>query len=105
VLPETIAAYLTAENAKDADAQSLLFTEDASVHDENADYRGREAIRAWKKTAQAKYQYETEVLDSSSSGDTTTVRTRLSGNFPGSTVELELTFTLSNGKIAALVID
>ena len=104
-LPEPVAAYLAAETAKEADAQSLLFTEDSSVHDENNDYRGRDAIRAWKKAAQAKYQYETEVLDASSSGDTTTVHARLSGNFPGSPVEVELTFRIANDKIASLVID
>lgn len=96
---------MAAETAKDADAQSLLFTEDARVHDENNDYRGRDAIRAWKKAAQAKYRYETETLDASSSGDTTTVHVRLSGNFPGSPVEVEFVFTLSGDKIASLVID
>lgn len=83
----------------------MLFTQDASVHDENSDYRGRDAIRAWKKAAQAKYQYETEALDASSSGDTTTVHVRLSGNFPGSPVEVDFIFTLSGDKIASLVID
>jgi hypothetical protein len=39
-----------------------------------------------------------------SSGETTTVRALLSGNFPGSPVEVDLTSTLSNDKIAALVI-
>jgi len=32
--PEPIAAYLAAEEAKDADALSCCFTEDGTVHDE-----------------------------------------------------------------------
>src|SRR5258708_12882737 len=43
--PEQIAAYLAAEEAKDADALSRCFTEDGTVHDEGRDYRGLEAIR------------------------------------------------------------
>src|SRR6266436_3733501 len=47
--PEPIAAYLAAEEAKDADAVSRCFTEDGTVHDEGRDYRGRDAIRQWKQ--------------------------------------------------------
>jgi len=46
---EPIAAYLAAEEAKDADAVSRCFTEDGTVHDEGRDYRGRDAIRQWKQ--------------------------------------------------------
>jgi len=49
--PEPIAAYLAAEEAKDADALSRCFTEDGTVHDEGRDYRGRDAIRQWKQAA------------------------------------------------------
>jgi len=47
--PEPIAAYLAAEEAKDADALSRCFTEDGTVHDEGRDYRGRDSIRQWKQ--------------------------------------------------------
>ena len=43
-VPEPVAAYLAAEEAKDADALSSCFTDDGIVHDEGQDYRGREAI-------------------------------------------------------------
>ena len=46
--PEPIAAYLAAEEAKDADALSRCFVEDGTVHDEGREYRGRDAIRQWK---------------------------------------------------------
>jgi len=38
-VPEPVAAYLAAEEAKDADALSRCFTEDGTVHDEGRDYR------------------------------------------------------------------
>ncbi len=53
--PEPIAAYLAAEEAKDADALSCCFTEDGTVRDEGRDYRGRDAIRQWKQVADEKY--------------------------------------------------
>ena len=44
-----VAAYLAAETAKDADAISRCFTEDAIVRDDGLDYRGRDAIRHGKR--------------------------------------------------------
>jgi hypothetical protein len=44
-VPEPVAAYLAAEEAKDADALSRCFIEDGTVDDEGQDYRGRIAIR------------------------------------------------------------
>jgi ketosteroid isomerase-like protein len=41
-VPEPVAEYLAAEEAKDADALSRCFTEDGTVHDEGQDYLGRE---------------------------------------------------------------
>src|SRR5436309_15547914 len=55
-VPEPVAEYLAAEEAKDADALSRCFTEDGSVHDEGQDYHGRDSIRQWKQVADAKYR-------------------------------------------------
>jgi hypothetical protein len=104
-LPKAIAEYLATEKAKDPTTQSMCFANDAVVHDEGRDYRGRDAIRAWKQDAQAKYQYEMEPLNASTRENNVVLRARLSGNFPGSPVELDYTFTLANDKIASLVID
>ena len=40
-VPDPVAAYLAAEEAKDADSLSRCFTEDGIVHDEGREYRGR----------------------------------------------------------------
>jgi hypothetical protein len=103
-LPRPVATYLAAEKAKDTDMLVLCFADDALVHDEDRDYRGLDAIRAWKQEAEVKYQYVMEPLDASVSGNTVKLRARLTGNFPGSPIELDHTFTLANDKIISLEI-
>lgn len=45
-----------------------------------------------------------DLLDASVSEKTVKLRSRLTGDFPGSPVELDYTFTLANDKITSLVI-
>src|SRR5882724_11623899 len=102
--PEPVAAYLAAEEAKDADALSCCFTEDGIVHDEGRDYHGRDSIRQWKQEVGTKYRYVLQMVNAQTHGDKVTVRARLTGEFPGSPVELDHIFKLSNNKIASLEI-
>ena len=81
------------------------FASDARVHDENHDYHGLDAIKTWQQEAQKKYQYVAEPLEASAHEQTVKLRARLTGNFPGSPVELDYTFTLANDKIIALEIE
>jgi ketosteroid isomerase-like protein len=103
-MPEPVAAYLAAEQAKDADALSRCFTEDGNVNDEGQDYHGRESIRQWKQATDARYRYVLQTVSVQTFGDLVTVGTRLAGKFPGSPVELDHIFKLSGGKIASLEI-
>ena len=103
-VPQPVAAYLAAEKAKDAATLALCFAEDAIVHDEGREYRGRDAIRQWKKEADTKYQYVLEPLDTSVGGDVVRVRARLTGNFLGSPIELDHIFKIAHDKIASLEI-
>jgi ketosteroid isomerase-like protein len=103
-LPKPIVEYLSAEKSHDAAAQSRCFTDDAVVNDEGHDYSGRDAIRAWKEDVRAKYHYELEPIDASINGNIVTVVARLRGEFPGSPVDVDHTFTLENDKIASLVV-
>ena len=104
ILPEPVINYLAAVKAKDTGMLALCFTDDALVHDEGRDYRGLDAIRAWNKETQTKYKYVIEPLDASMSGDTVKLRARLTGDFPGSPVDLDFTFMLANDKITSLEI-
>ena len=103
-VPKPVADYLAAEAAKDAIAISHCFTDDGSVRDEGHEYRGRDAIQRWKAAADAKYSYVLVPLGVHSDGNKVTVRARLTGDFPGSPVELDHVFTLSNDEIASLEI-
>src|SRR6266852_8655618 len=83
---------------------SRCFTEDGTIHDEGRDYRGRDAIRQWKQAADQKYRYVLQMVNAQTHGNDVTVRARLTGEFPGSPVELDHIFKLSNNKIASLEI-
>jgi hypothetical protein len=69
----------SAVEGKDTDKIALCFADDALVHDEGRDYRGRAAIKAWKKDTQTKSEYVMELLDASESGKTVKLRARLTG--------------------------
>jgi len=103
-VPEPVAAYLAAEEAKDADALSRCFTEDGTVHNKGQDYHGRGSIRQWKQAADTKYRYVFQTINVQTFGDLLTVRARLTGEFTGSPVELDHIFKLSGDKIASLEI-
>ena len=103
-LPQPVINYLAAVEAKDTDMLALCFADDALVHDEGRDYRGLDAIRSWKQETQTKYKYRVEPLDASVSGTTVKLRARLTGDFPGSPVDLDYRFTLANNKITSLEI-
>jgi hypothetical protein len=103
-LPAPVLTYLAAEKTKNPEMLAFCFADDALVHDEGQDHRGIDAIKAWKKAADAKYTYVLEPLNASVTEKSVVVRARLTGNFPGSPVELDHTFTLANGKITSLEI-
>lgn len=103
-LPKPVATYLAAVKAKDAEMFALCFADDARVRDEGRDYRGIDAIRSWMRETETKYKYAIEPLAGSVSGKTVKLHARLTGDFPGSPVELDYTFTLANDKITSLEI-
>ena len=103
-LPKPVATYLAAVKARDADMLALCFADDAVVHDENCDHRGLDAIKSWKRETDAKYRYIAEPLDASVDGNIVRLHVRLTGDFPGSPVELDYTFTLANDRIISLEI-
>ncbi len=103
-LPPPVAAYMAAEAAKDSAALARLFGPDAIVRDERREHRGAAAIEAWHREANAAARYAVEPLDASVDGSNVVVRTRVSGDFPGSPAELHNHFTLEGDRIALLEI-
>jgi hypothetical protein len=102
-LPQPVAAYLAAD-MKDGQTVAQCFTETAVVKDEGHTYRGRAAIKQWKDDASAKYRYTSEPLACEQKDGNTTVTIRLTGNFPGSPVDLRFFFGLDGDKIASMEI-
>ena len=102
-LPNPIAAYFIADKG-DSEAVTQCFTENAVVKDEGHTYHGRAAIKQWKAEASAKYQYMNEPFACDQMDGTFVVTSRLTGNFPGSPVNLRFFFGLEGDKIASLEI-
>src|SRR5258706_8114367 len=62
-LPAPVLTYLAAEKSKNPEMFTFCFAADALVHDEGKDHHGLDAIKSWKRNADAKYRYVVEPLD------------------------------------------
>jgi hypothetical protein len=98
-----IAEYFAADIV-DGNALAQCFTEDAIVTDESQSHQGRDAIRDWKTAASAEYNYVSEPILVDEVGDRTVVTCHVSGDFPGSPVDLRYEFEIAGDKIASLTI-
>jgi hypothetical protein len=103
-LPAPIATYLAAENEGHTEIAAQCFAENAVVRDEGQTIEGLAAIKEWKAETRRKYQHTIEPLASAQKDGKTIVTNRLTGNFPGSPIELEFVFTLDGDKIVSLEI-
>jgi hypothetical protein len=102
-LPKPIATYFAADT-NDSETLSQCFTENAVVKDEGHTHKGRAAIKKWKADVSAKYGYTSEPFACEQKDGKTLVTSRLTGNFPGSPVDLRFFFALEGDKIASLEI-
>ena len=102
-LPDPIANYFAADR-RDADAVARCFTPRAVVKDEGRTYTGRDAIKAWKAEVSSKFTYTSEPLSLEREDGAHVVTSRISGDFPGSPVDLQFRFGLESGLIASLEI-
>jgi ketosteroid isomerase-like protein len=105
-LPElapAIAAYLEAANTRDTLTVAQWFAEDANVFDDGGHLVGTAAIARWMQDTAHRYQPRVEVLNVQHRTGKILVRNVVSGNFPGSPLELRYTFRLNEqGKISRL---
>ena len=103
-LPKPIASCFAAEKAEDARALARCFTGDGVVRDEGGRFTGRAAIARWNADARAKYHHTVAPLSVSERDGAIAILARVSGDFPGSPVELQHAFTLDGDQIASLEI-
>lgn len=102
-LPEPVAAYFEADR-HGAESVARCFTCNGWVADEGRTHVGPGAIEAWKTAAAGKYAYTAEPIALAQHGRKYVVTSRVTGDFPGSPVDLRYTFTLERGKVASLEI-
>lgn len=103
-LPNPIAGYFAADNETDPDAVARHFTPEAIVRDEGHSHQGREAIRRWKSESASRYTYTAEPVVAVQDAQETVVTAHLTGDFPGSPVDLRYRFTLEGELISGLEI-
>ena len=105
-LPAVVTAFLTAQEAREADVALDLLAANAVVTDDGKTYQGADEIRAWLVGAASEYTYTTSVtgvaIVDSRHYD---VLHHLEGDFPGGVVDLHYRFTLDGGSISRLVIE
>lgn len=103
-LPDPITTYFQVSNGAEISVLAQCFTENAVVNDEGHTYQGHEAIQAWQQEARRKYACSVEPLDFTKQDSSVKVCARVTGNFPGSPVQLEHLFRLVDGRIEFLEI-
>lgn len=102
--PDIITRYFHAANAGLIDAARDCFSPAAVVEDDGGRHSGSEEIRGWIDETTRKYQPQVEVLRAEEIGGAVVVTGRVSGDFPGSPVELDFQFTLDGETISNLSI-
>ncbi len=102
-LPKPIGNYFAAD-AADWSAVAKCFTADAVVIDEKHSHQGREAIARWKNQSSAKYRYVSVPVAIEEQAERIIVTAHLTGDFPGSPVDLRYAFTLAQDEISRLEI-
>jgi ketosteroid isomerase-like protein len=103
-VPKAIAEYFQAANGDDPDRVAACFAEDAVVKDERRGTSGRAAIRAWAEETQRKYRYHAEIKNVEKQAVRYVVTAHLTGDFPGSPIDLNYRFKLNGAEIVSLEI-
>lgn len=103
-LPKPIALYVSAENSGNTKLFDECFAEDAVVRDESETHKGLAAIKEWKAETKRKYQHTVDPLRIAEQNGKFVLTNRLTGNFPGSPIELDFVFTIQDDEIVSLEI-
>ncbi len=103
-LPPPVAAYFSVDANGAPEAFVQLFAEQAVVVDERQTYTGRGQIREWKQGTASQYTYTAEPFAIQGDAQQATVTARLTGNFPGSPVDLRYRFAIQGDLITVLEI-
>ena len=102
-LPAPIAAYFAADT-RGPDDVARCFTPRGVVKDKRQTHVGRDAIKAWKVESSTLYTYTNDPFSLQLIDGAHVVYSHTAGTFPGSPIDLKLSFRLEHGLIASLAI-
>lgn len=103
-MPPVITAYFQAANSHDSDGAARCFASNGIVKDEGERHEGHAAIKAWKEKVSEKYNATMVPTAIEPDGTHYKVTANVSGNFPGSPLNMAFSFTLSGDHITLLEI-
>ncbi len=103
-LPAPITGYFAAANSGDDARVASYFADDAVVRDERRTIHGPNEVQIWAEETRRKYRYQAEVVSAEEFAGKIVVTAHLTGDFPGSPIDLRYRFKLAGSKIAALEI-
>lgn len=101
-LPTIIKQLIKAQDDFDSENYARCFTENAIVIDEGKIYTGRNEIKEWIDHANKTYRVIMKPLSFSS--ELNVLSAEISGNFPGSPLEIKYHYTFKNDLIHSLKI-
>jgi SnoaL-like domain len=103
-LPAPIDLYFASENTRDPSAIERCFAAGAVVRDEGKTTTGVAAIKVWRIETGEKYHHVVEPFSVSTRDGKVVVMGTVSGDFPGSPINLEHVFEIEGGRIVSLEI-
>ena len=104
-VPDVVARYLQAADARDTARLVACFTPDGTAFDEGRTYTGPAEIAQWREGTISTWTYTTTVTGSERLDDgLCRVEVRVEGDFPGGVADLGFAFVLDGDLIASLTI-
>jgi hypothetical protein len=105
-LPSPVAGYVEATNAFNLDRFIAGFADDALVNDHRDEFVGKEQIRAWAAREIIGDHVTMKVVDARLLGNHVALKAEIDGDFDkkGLPIPLAFYFSVSDGRISALVI-
>lgn len=99
-LPKVVAELIKTQNNFDSTAYANCFTEIAVVFDEGKTHSGKTEIKNWIDKANKEYQATMKPIEYSEAVQT--LKTEVSGTFPGSPIIMTYHYEFENGLIQSL---
>jgi len=104
-MPPIIQRYVEANNQHDVKSILACFADNALVHDEGKDFRGKKMIKDWITKTIEKYKFQFKPISVRQDDAEVIVAVEVSGTFDGSPITLDYHFTIEGDKILSLAID